>query len=141
MPDYGLSPTYINNKFFPVITSTEGKEDGGEEEEVCYSAACLIPILKAVLEKAASEQLQLDFPQQLASLALSNSPNFSARFRQLNSDDKWKSWMDEKVSLLTFLRDIRLSIIVNSIRIFLGMSGIFRIFSVFSNSLMEFPES
>jgi len=98
MPDYGLSPTYINNKFFPVITSTED----GEEEEVCYSAACLIPILKAVLEKAASEQLQLDFPQQLASLALSNSPNFSARFRQLNSDDKWKSWMDEKVLLLTF---------------------------------------
>jgi len=44
MPDYELSPTYINNKFLiPVITSTEAKEDGGEEEEVCYSAACLIP--------------------------------------------------------------------------------------------------
>lgn len=102
MPDFGLSPTYINNnnEFFPVITSTEGKEDG--EEEVCYSAACLIPILKAVLEKAAADELQLDFPQQLASLALSNSPNFSTRFRQLNSDDKWKSWMDEKVFLIQF---------------------------------------
>ena len=87
------------NSFFPFTGSFV--VEGDEEDRY----ACLIPIMKAVLEKAGHD---LELEAALPALSPLNS-SFFDQFPLIRDDDAWKMWMEEQVhrlhiSLLVFTR-------------------------------------
>lgn len=80
--------------FQNLIIHLEGREDKSDNSD-CY--ACLIPIMKAALEKVGPE---LDFE----SLRATFSANLFDQFQTVSQEESWKNWIDEKVnSILIFI--------------------------------------
>lgn len=61
---------------------------GREDSSDCY--ACLIPIMKAALEKVGPE---LEFEP----LCSAFSSNLFDQFQKVSQEEAWKTWIEEKV--------------------------------------------
>jgi len=81
---------------------------GKDEESDCY--ACLIPIMKAALEKAGWDlefepiHAVLSLPDEVLSDKQPLSKNLFDQFQLIIQQESWKLWIEDKVMLKPYIR-------------------------------------